>query len=113
MSAAPFGAGTTFDQMLGNAARKRIGNEAWTARVVAALEALRPVLWWDRCVVGGGNVKHLTAPLPPDVEVVPNLAGLLGGVRLWTDQSERPAAPNQGQARRTRMEHPDGVPAGS
>ena len=102
MSAAPFGAGTTFDQMLGNAARKKIGNEAWTARVVAAVEALRPVLWWDRCVVGGGNVKHLTAPLPPDVEVVPNLAGLLGGVRLWTDrshgpdQSARSTAPNLG-----------------
>lgn len=83
MSHAPFRDGQTFDQQLGNVARKEIGKTAWTERVLAALDALHPVLWWDRCFVGGGNVKHLTCPLPAGVDVAPSVAGLLGGVRLW------------------------------
>ena len=34
--------------------------------------------------IGGGNVKHLDKEgLPDDVVVVDNMAGLLGGIRLW------------------------------
>ena len=84
MSHAPFRDGQTFDQQLGNVARKEVGKAAWTDRVLGALEALHPVLWWDGCFVGGGNVKHLTRPLPAGIEIAPSVAGLLGGVRLWS-----------------------------
>ncbi len=83
MSHAPFRDGKTYDRLLGDRARRKAGDPAWTARVLAAIDALRPVLWWDHCYLGGGNTKHLTAALPADVMVVSNVAGLLGGVRLW------------------------------
>ena len=36
--------------------------------------------------LGGGNAKHLTLELPPNVSITPNIAGLLGGIALWHDQ---------------------------
>jgi polyphosphate glucokinase len=51
--------------------------------VAKAIDVLRPVLWWDRVYVGGGGAKHLTRDLGPDVTLVTNESGLLGGVRLW------------------------------
>lgn len=83
MSAAPFCADETYDEQLGNHARRRIGNEAWTERVNRALDALQPMLWWDQLYLGGGNTKHLTAPLRQLLTIVPNTVGLLGGLRLW------------------------------
>jgi polyphosphate glucokinase len=83
ISHAPFRNGQTYDQQLGHHARRRIGARRWTGRVVMALESLRPVLWWDRSYVGGGGARHLTADLGPDVTIVTNQSGLLGGVRLW------------------------------
>ena len=86
MSQAPFREGETYDQQLGHHIRKRLGPRSWTERVVAAVDTLRPVLWWDHLYVGGGGAKHLTRDLGPDVTVVPNDKGLLGGVRLWADE---------------------------
>jgi len=83
LSAAPFSDGETYDEQLGNHTRRRIGNEAWTQRVIRALDGLHRVLWWDRLYLGGGNTKHLTADLGRPVTIAPNAAGLLGGVRLW------------------------------
>jgi polyphosphate glucokinase len=85
MSQAPFRKGQTYDQQLGHQARKRIGPVRWTERVVRAVDTLRPVLWWDHLYVGGGGAKHLTRGLGPDVTVVSNEYGLLGGVRLWDE----------------------------
>ena len=51
--------------------------------IQATVDGLRPVFGWDHLFVGGGNAKHLTAPLGEDVTVVPNMAGILGGVRVW------------------------------
>ncbi len=83
MSLAPFQDGETYDQQLGHHARDRIGVDAWNERVVAAMRALQPVLWWDRVYIGGGAAKYITADLGPDVTIVTNQSGLLGGVRLW------------------------------
>ena len=43
------------------------------------------MLFPDHVYLGGGNTKHLTidADLGERVSVVPNTAGLLGGVRIW------------------------------
>jgi polyphosphate glucokinase len=83
MSQAPFRKGETYDQQLGHHARKRLGDKRWSTRVAKAIDVLRPVLWWDRVYVGGGGAKHLTRDLGPDVTLVTNESGLLGGVRLW------------------------------
>lgn len=81
----PFRKGETYDEQLGNAARKQVGNRRWRKRVAVAIETLRALTWFDHLFIGGGNAKHLEDELPPDVTVVTNDAGLVGGVFLWRD----------------------------
>ena len=87
MSQHPFIKGETYDQRLGNHARKRMGNAKWSRRVARAVDTLSAVLWWDRLYIGGGNAKHIAAQVAdtwgPEIALVPNAAGLLGGARLW------------------------------
>jgi polyphosphate glucokinase len=78
-----FRKGQTYDQQLGTKARKAGSPERWVRRVRRAVAGLRPVIYFDHLYVGGGNAKHLPADLGPDVTIVPNAAGLLGGVRAW------------------------------
>ncbi len=81
---AQFRKGETFEDQLGNMARKEVGNERWTSRLLRALEAYDKFLFYDHVYLGGGNSKHLRAEeLPPKATIVPNTAGILGGVRLW------------------------------
>jgi polyphosphate glucokinase len=83
LSQAPFVRGQTFDQRLGNHERRRLGNARWSRRVARALDVLWPVLMWDRLYLGGGNAQRLVGDLGHDHTIVPNEAGLLGGIRLW------------------------------
>ena len=46
-----------------------------------------------RLFIGGGNTKKITGSLPENVTLVENVAGLLGGIALWRDQSD-PATPS-------------------
>ncbi len=82
----PFEKGDTYEERLGNAERKAIGNAKWTRRVLRAIRQIQPI-WNPRVLyVGGGNAKKLTEPLPAGTRKVPNVAGILGGVRLWDDE---------------------------
>lgn len=81
----PFRKGETYDEQLGNAARKRIGNRRWRKRVGFAIETLRALAWFDHLFVGGGNAKHLGDDLPADVTTVDNDAGIIGGAFLWRE----------------------------
>lgn len=87
LSQHPWRKGQTYDEQLGDHERRRLGNERWSRRVVRAVDTLRPVLWWDRLYLGGGGAPSLNedavAALGSTALVVPNMAGLLGGVRLW------------------------------
>ena len=59
----------------------------WSRRVRRAVEGLRPVFLWDRLYVGGGNARRIRPlaleAMGDDVVVVPNTAGIAGGVRAW------------------------------
>jgi polyphosphate glucokinase len=81
----PFRKGETYDEQLGNAARKRVGNRKWNRRVRKAIRTLRALTSFDRLYIGGGNAKKLDFELDPDVRIVGNEAGLKGGVALWRD----------------------------
>jgi polyphosphate glucokinase len=52
------------------------------------VDGLRPVVHWDRLYLGGGNARRITPTvldrLGDDVVVVPNEAGIVGGVRAWS-----------------------------
>jgi polyphosphate glucokinase len=79
----PFRKGETYDEQIGNAARKRVGDAKWQQRVLKAIESLRELVHFDHLFVGGGNARKLDCDLPADVSVVDNTAGLAGGAALW------------------------------
>jgi polyphosphate glucokinase len=79
----PFEGKGTFQDILGNRTRQRIGNKRWSRRVLRAVETFDSLLQFDRLYVGGGNAKKLTVDLGHRAEIVDNTAGILGGIRLW------------------------------
>jgi polyphosphate glucokinase len=79
----PLRKGRTYNEVLGDAARKRQGRGRWQGRVVDTIGVLRALTFFDHLYVGGGNAARLKVELPPDVTLVDNTAGLLGGIKLW------------------------------
>lgn len=87
LSQAPVRWGLTYDTYIGDRERRRLGPAFWSRRVRRVVDALRPVFVWDRLYLGGGNARVITpdvvAELGDDVVIVPNTAGIVGGVRAW------------------------------
>lgn len=87
LSHAPVRWGLTYDAYVGQVERERLGDALWSRRVRRVVEGLRPVFLWDRLYLGGGNSRNVSpqvlARLGDDVVVVPNQAGIVGGVRAW------------------------------
>lgn len=74
----------TYEDRVGNAARKKVGNKRWNKRVRSVIATMEPIFNYRRLYVGGGNAKYLVKDgLPDNVTVIENVAGLLGGIRLW------------------------------
>ncbi|MBE6483314.1 MAG: ROK family protein [Actinomycetaceae bacterium] len=88
LSHAPMRWGLTYDDVIGEAERIRLGDSAWSRRVLRALEYLWPVFRWDRLYLGGGNSARISptvrARLGDNVSFIPNAAGMNGGVRAWS-----------------------------
>ncbi len=87
LSQAPVRWGLSYDTYIGDKERRRLGPAFWSRRVRRVVDALRPVFVWDRLYIGGGNSRVLTPDvvidLGEDVVIVPNTAGIVGGVRAW------------------------------
>jgi polyphosphate glucokinase len=96
--------GKTYEDWLGLPALKQAGKKRWNKRVGRALRLLDRTFNYDRLYIGGGNARKLTLDLPPNVQTVPNLAGLLGGIALWSAQyladEPSPQRPKRRGARR-------------
>ncbi len=73
----------TYDEYLGVEALNKVGMKQWERRVERAVAQLRAVVNFDMLYIGGGSAQKLTLKLPKDAKVVPNTAGITGGVRLW------------------------------
>ena len=82
----PFRKDETYNQQVGDAARKAIGVKKWNKRVQDAIATLEALLFYDHIYIGGGNAKRLTVDLGPKATIVDNAAGILGGIRLWGDR---------------------------
>jgi polyphosphate glucokinase len=85
----PFRNGETYDEQLGQAARKKVGKKRWNRRVKRAIGALRALTHIDKLYIGGGNSRHVTMQLPADVRLVSNECGMKGGAALWRDRGFR------------------------
>ena len=81
----PFRRGRTYEEHLGSAALKKTGRKKWQRRVMEAIASLEHLFNYDTLYIGGGNARRLTVALPPNVKIIPNVAGLLGGIALWRD----------------------------
>jgi len=83
LSQHPSHRGKTYDEWIGNAALKSAGAKRWNKRVRKAIGWIETLANYDVLLIGGGNAKRLTGDLPPNVRIVPNEAGITGGIRLW------------------------------
>jgi polyphosphate glucokinase len=80
----PFRKGETYNEQLGEAVRKDIGDERWNKRVIKAVANLRGLMFFDHLYIGGGNSRRVKRDgLTRDITVIDNSAGILGGVKLW------------------------------
>lgn len=87
ISRSPIRRGKMYDEYIGDKARKRLGDTAWSLRVRDAIVGLKPMLQWDQLYLGGGNAvkvsqRHLRV-IGPGVTVVSNDVGIIGGVKAW------------------------------
>ena len=79
----PFRGRKTYEDYVGAKALDRIGKKKWNKRVREMIEQVVPIWNPSRLYLGGGNAKHVKFELPDNVELVSNVAGLLGGIALW------------------------------
>jgi polyphosphate glucokinase len=79
----PFRKGETYDEQLGNVALEKVGAKKWRKRVRDAIRNFHVVINYDRLYIGGGNAQVLKSHVDPTVTIVSNIAGILGGIKLW------------------------------
>lgn len=87
----PSSIGVSYNEYVGDAARKSLGTKRWNRRVRRALLACDGLIQPDSILLGGGNaskvdLEGLLAAHPAlgaKVRLVGNDGGLLGGIRLW------------------------------
>jgi polyphosphate glucokinase len=83
----PIRAGKTYNEYLGDPALKRHGPRKWNRRLVKAINIVESLLHYDVLYLGGGNAAHVRAPLPDNVFIASNDAGITGGIHLWDLQA--------------------------
>ena len=81
----PFQKDKTYEERLGDAVLKKIGKKKWNQRLEKAVRILQRVFNFRMLYLGGGNGRKIEFELPGNVKVVPNIAGLLGGIALWRE----------------------------
>jgi len=84
-----FHKGETFNDLLGEAARKKAGDQKWNKQVRRAIAYLDTMFFFDHLYIGGGNSHRVDrrdlGPVLERITVVDNSAGILGGIKLWED----------------------------
>lgn len=80
----PFRKKATYEEQLGRSALEKEGQKKWNARLEKAIATLDHLFNYDILYIGGGETKKIDFDLPANAKVIPNITGLLGGIRLWT-----------------------------
>lgn len=79
----PFRKKKTYEELVSNAALHKVGKKRWNRRVKKVIKQLAPIFNYRVLYLGGGNAKEVEFKLPDNVKIIENVAGLLGGVKLW------------------------------
>jgi polyphosphate glucokinase len=86
----PFRKDETYNEQVGELARKKVGDKHWNNRVREAIGCLDGLFFFDHLYIGGGNARRIDRDELGDVlrriTVVDNTAGILGGIKLWEGQ---------------------------
>ena len=83
----PFRNGKTYEDELGIKALQKKGKRKWNRILRQAIDELARTFNFDRLYIGGGNAAQIDFKLPPNVRIVSNTDGLLGGIKLWQNQA--------------------------
>ncbi|MEP7271642.1 MAG: ROK family protein [Acidobacteriota bacterium] len=83
---APFRNGQTYEEQLGIHALEEVGKKRWNRRLQRAIKTLRTLTNFDHLYIGGGNSELVSFQLAPDISIVPNTLGMIGGIWLWRDR---------------------------
>jgi polyphosphate glucokinase len=78
----------TYNDFVGHDALNQIGVKRWNRRVRRVIDILYTLVLPDILYIGGGNAVHIAGALPSWVKLVPNDAGLTGGLALWTHSDQ-------------------------
>jgi polyphosphate glucokinase len=81
----PFRKGETYNEQIGGAALEHVGASKWRKRVKEAIVNFRTLVNFDHLYIGGGNSGIMAGHVGDDVTIVDNVAGILGGIKLWDD----------------------------
>ena len=80
----------SFNEQLGEPVRKQIGDKKWNKRVREAIAYLDTLTMFDHLYLGGGNAPRVNrrdlGQVLERITVVDNKAGILGGLKLWTEE---------------------------
>lgn len=79
----PFEREKTYEQRMSDLELRKKGKDTWNERLQRAIVVLDRVFNYRVLYLGGGNTRKINFEPPPNVRVVPNVAGILGGIRLW------------------------------
>ncbi len=83
----PFRKDETYNDQLGELARKNKGDETWNHRLREAVANLDALFFFDHLYIGGGNARRIDRDELGDalgrITIVDNSAGILGGIKLW------------------------------
>ena len=79
--------GKSIDTWIGEQVRRRMGNQLWSRRVKSLIQELYPMIIWDKLYIGGGNSQRISKSALKSfdykVKIIPNSAGVTGGVKAW------------------------------
>lgn len=94
----PYKGGRTYEDYVGAAGLKRLGEKKWRKHVWDVVALLRTALEPDEVVIGGGNAKRVGPPRR-GVRIGDNANAFAGGFRLWRKAPTR-CAPRRVRSKR-------------
>ena len=73
----------SYEDYVGSRAFEKLDPDEWSKRVGKIIAQIFPIWNVRKLYIGGGNAKEIRGKLPANVEIVSNVEGILGGIRLW------------------------------